>query len=471
MTPEKLAKINADSYYKPLYELFGLEYIIDAGFIFDNSPTIEPINDYLNCTPISFMLDKFKAAKNPAIILSTGSFCPLHDGHLEMMVKAKEAVEAAGYDVIGGYLAPDNDDYVLTKTNVLNIHERISIINSQIKNIDWLAVDPWSGVFRKYAENFTSLIEHLEMYVEKHLKRKIPIFYVCGGDNARFMKTFHFKGHCVVVERPGNDLGLLRPYFDNTRRLLIYNNNKNSSTEVRKTFIKKENKRKRLLLRVDEYDERQDKVIALLSKYFDEVIVSNFEKEKKIFTSIGLPFISIDSLLIGKQNISVSRQYDYFGAKLLGRTNRPGTLSLDQQLDNIPTDEEYLLFDDDIHTGGTINFVKEKLSERNIKTSGVMSLTLSTEFEEILDVRDFYFNKENSGLVILNSENQTERFPYMYPFVCPYERASIENPMEFSLALWDINYDYAYKKNKWVDSEACVFYRNELKKAYEKKNV
>ena len=470
MTPENLEKINADSYYKPLYEKFGLEYIIDAGFIYDNYPKIEPINAHLDCTPISFMLEKLKVAKNPAIILSTGSFCPLHDGHLEMMVKAREAVEKAGYDVIGGYLAPDNDDYVLTKANVLNIHERISIINSQIKEIDWIAVDPWSGVFRKYAENFTSLITHLEMYVERHFGREIPIFFVCGGDNARFMKTFELKGHCVVVERPGNDLGLLRPYFDNKRRLLIYNNNKNSSTEVRKKFIKKDKKRRKLLLRVDEYDERQEKVIALLSKYFDEIVISDYAKEKEIFSSIGSPFISLDSLLVGKHNLSVSRQYDYFGAKLLGRTNRPGTLSLEQQIDNIPV-SDYVLFDDDIHTGGTMSFVKNKLAERNIKTNGVMSLTLSTEFEEVLDVRDFYYNKENCGLVVLNSKNQIERFPYMYPFVCPYERASINNPMEFSLALWDINYDYAYKKNKWVDSESCIFYRNELKKAYEKKNV
>ncbi|MEO6304812.1 MAG: cytidylyltransferase [Bacteroidia bacterium] len=439
-------KINSDKFYRPLWWEYGDEWIKEAGYIEDNSPDFRAITTDLDCTPISFLLEKLKTAKNPAIILSTGAFCPIHDGHLEMIFKAKEAVENAGYDVIGGYIAPDNDEYVSRKANVLNIHERIAIINEQIKDIDWLAVDPWNGVFREYAENFTSLIIHLEKYIFKHLQINIPIFYVCGGDNAKFMMTFQNEGHCVVVDRPGSNISHLQLYFDSKRRLYIYNDNKNSSTEVRKTFVKNVNKRKKLLLRVDEYDEREEEVIAELSKHYDEIKISRIEKEKIVFEKITTPIISLDSILKSKYNLSISRRYDYYGIKSLGWTNRPGSDLIEKQLEKIPN-EDFFLFDDDIHTGKTILKVKNLLKDK-INVLGQISLTTSNETEEVLDCRDFYYNKGNCGLVILNSNEKDQRFPYVYPYVCPYNRASIMKPIEFSIAIWEINSKFFSKIGK-----------------------
>lgn len=456
-------KIDIDIYYKALYEKHGLSFIINAGFVFDNSPKIIPVDAELDCTPIAFLLNRLKGAHNPAILLGTGSYCPLHDGHIEAMYKAREVVEAAGYDVIGGYMAPDNDDYVQRKAQVLNVHERIEIMGNMLKDHDWLAVDPWNGIFRPYAENFTALIEHLQMYIKKHLNRDIPIFYVCGGDNARFALTFTYEGYCVVVDRPGTNA--YHNYCDifNDRILYAFNDNPNSSTMVRKSFIKPLHKRKRLILRIDEYDPRQEKIIAELEKQFDEIVITDVKDEQKRLQAIKTEVISLDSLLEAEENIAISRSYDLFGQKFLGWVARPGSEPLEEQINKI-TPGGYFLFDDDKHSGATLDHVKKMLTGK-VDIHGAVTLTTSTDEDEIADLRDFYYNKTNSGLVIKTVDNETQRFPYVYPYVCPFIRTSIrKDPMEFSLAIWMINYIYLQEKGSKYPAAECLQMIKELMK-------
>lgn len=455
LTPLEQEKINIDIYYKKLYEKHGLDFILNAGFIFDNSHRIIPVDAELDCTPIAFLLEKLKTAKRPAILLGTGSYCPVHDGHIEAMYKAREVVEASGYDVIGGYMAPDNDDYVQRKAQVLNIHERIEIMGEKLKDHDWLAVDPWNGIFRPYAENFTALIEHLQLYIKKHLGVDIPIFYVCGGDNARFALTFIDEGYCVVVDRPGSDAYENFKHLFNDRILYAFNDNLNSSTMVRKSFIKPPHKRKRLILRVDSFDERQNSIIEELSKHFDEIVITDVYEEQKKLSAIKTEIISLDSLLKAEENLAVSRVYDYFGQKFLGWSNRPGTQLLKDQIDNI-TPGGYFLFDDDKCSGATLAHAKNLLKDK-VTIHGAVTLTTSTDEEEIADVRDFYFNKENCGLVIQTSELETKRFPYVYPYVCPFIRTSIRiSPMTFSMAIWSINCKYFTERKEMEPMRFCL---------------
>lgn len=86
-----------------------------------------------------------------------------------------------------------------------------------------------------------------------------------------------------------------------------------------------------------------------------------------------------------------------------------------------------------------------------------MTLTTSTDEDEIADLRDFYYNKENSGLVIKTVDNEFQRFPYVYPYVCPFIRTSIrKNPMEFSIAIWMINYLHWLKNNCKYPATECL---------------
>lgn len=446
-------KINRDEYYKPLFEKYGEPFILEAGFIYDSALTDFPLETDLECIPYSFLIDNLAKAKNPCILLTTGSFNPIHDGHIEMMFKAREACIAAGYDVLGGYFAPDHDEYVSTKANYLNGNERVEYITEQLKNFDWLAVDPWNAIFNKNAVNFTDILVHLQRYLKKYLDIDVPIFFVCGGDNAKFSLTFYEKGYCVMVDRPGSSatVNKYKQYVDGKRILYAFNDNPNSSTAVRKILAKKDFLNKKLLLRVenDGKDERGLKIYEVLKTLFSKIQISNLNDQKEAFSKFeNIPIISLDSLLKSETKLELSRCYDFFGTKSLGIVNRPGTEPLEKQIEKIKG-YEYFLFDDDIHSGGTMNFAKKLLSTK-LKILGLITLNKSTFDEEILDLRDFFYGTENCGLVI-KTKDGTKRYPYIYPYVDPYSRASIKEPLVFSAIIWKINRDY------WKDKDEEKF--------------
>lgn len=60
---------------------------------------------------------------------------------------------------------------------------------------------------------------------------------------------------------------------------------------------------------------------------------------------------------------------------------------------------------------------------------------------EILDCRDFFIGDENNGLVVKLPDGKNVRAPYVYPYVCPFLRASIGDPMGFSIDVWKMNMD------------------------------
>lgn len=455
-------KIKRDPYFSALYEKTDLKFIEDCGFFFDSSNEPLDIRETLDikCTPFYSVVKRAKESKNPCVIISTGSFCPVHKGHIEMMEKAREACEKAGYDVVGGYLAPDHDEYVLSKVpNGPNIYERISLLHKMTRTTGWLFVDPWAGVFAGRALNFTDVYLRLELYLEKISGMKIPVFFVCGGDRGSFSWAFHESGRCVIVGRPE---GFNEPKrninwskIDGKRILYIHHDNPLSSTEVRKNF-KKPSLPKKLVLRVEDEDPRRDQIISLLRQNFEDVEIHYLEEQKKVFDSLSnLDLISVDSLLESKYNLSISRSYDAFGIDFIEFGNRPGSLPIKEQLNAIPRGS-YFIFDDDIHVyGSTMAFAQKMIKENGLGVKGIITLIKSGSDEEILDCRDFYYGDQNSGLVMKELDGTLCRAPYVYPFACPYIRASIKDPLEFSIRIWKINAEYHKERdpNKFKECE------------------
>ena len=114
----KLAwKILRDEYYSEVYKKeLDIKTVIKAGFILDDLE-LEDLNYYnlsLLTTPVSKLIN-FDEKENPVVLLSTGGFDPIHDGHIYMMEFAKETLEKNGYKVIGGYFSPSHPSYVSTK--------------------------------------------------------------------------------------------------------------------------------------------------------------------------------------------------------------------------------------------------------------------------------------------------------------------------------------------------------------------
>ena len=150
--------------------------------------------------------------------------------------------------------------------------------------------------------------------------------------------------------------------------------------------------------------------------------------------------ISMDPAIYGDYDFAVSREYDLFGLNMLGYTNRPGSPPLDYQVRRIPHGH-YGLFDDDIHTGNSIRFARKCIEADERVVDSVHSFNISEPGgREILDARDFLFGfDEDSGLVVRLPNGKRVRVPYMYPFVCPFTRASVNDPMKFSAEMWKLN--------------------------------
>jgi hypothetical protein len=54
------------------------------------------------------------------------------------------------------------------------------------------------------------------------------------------------------------------------------------------------------------------------------------------------------------------------------------------------------------------------------------------QVREVLDCRDFLIGDINNGLVI-TIKDKIVRVPYVYPYACPFIRASIDGPLLFSI--------------------------------------
>ena len=87
-------KVLRDEYYSAVYKKYlDIDTLIKAGFFVDELE-IEDM-DYYNLdfltTPVGKILDNIKAkgAQNPVVLLTTGGFYPLHNGHLHMMEAAR----------------------------------------------------------------------------------------------------------------------------------------------------------------------------------------------------------------------------------------------------------------------------------------------------------------------------------------------------------------------------------------------
>jgi len=488
--------------YEPYYKELTAQGALDSGYFVPNHDRINwKTHVTLPCTPINF-LKKVSDCENPAIIISTGAHCPMHEGHIEMMVNAEKHLSQNGYTVIGGYMSPGHDEYIKHKTgdNWMPIHDRIRWANEQLKDYPWLAIDPWEGVFAPGAVNFTSVVYRLQLYIKKFYKpaKNVKIFFVCGADNARFMMPFENTDiGVVVIKRPGYD-GVISQYENRESDNIIFcdGSSKQSSTEIRKTDQYREYKKvkqKQAYVRIH-WNHIEKNVLIELRKWFSHAWTMDYELQVSDFkhaNRITKPILNLDVETNHGKKLDISRLYDLFGQKKLGFTHRPGTYPIDRQIKAMLAKEyfdECYLFDDDIYTGSTMDFVEDILNKHGVTVNGRVSfLSGALKDKEVLDAKDFIVAYGTGGLVT-EFNGDLIRVPYMYPFVCPATRASITDPLQFSINMWELNMDFWKGKETTIESvrnlhfltklnhsrnetiyDVCAYYRNflqDLKKYY-----
>ena len=437
-------KIERDSIYKDIYEKDGEKGLIEAGFIFDSSKENFKIEDSLNilCTPIHFIKENLKGKSNPCILLMSGSFAPFHKGHLGCMEAAKKELEKNGFDVVGGFFAPDHDEYISNKIKSDNydINKRIKLINDVVDQTNWIRVDTWAGLFRDCAINFTEILKRLELYLNKYLQIDIPIFFICGGDNQDLSRAFKYNGQCVVVSRPNYQIKKI-----NNHHIFYAELNEDiSSTKIRANHWDFE-ENKDLYFRIESnkliVQMFEEDLLKELQKHFNKVNLIKIWEQEVFFDKLRKEYkvISLDPLLYGDYNLEISREYDLFGMNKLGYCERPHSLPLDEQLKRIPKGK-YLLWDDDAVTGKTLEYAKNLLAPYDIEVETKTWLK-SKPNEEVLDSRDFRYHTDG-GLVIRQPNGQPSRLPYILPHVNTYIRASILNSHGFSDILKMLNDEY-----------------------------
>lgn len=244
-----------DPFYRKAYPQLGsTEALIRAGFFDDGLGQVPHFDPELLTAPLGTLINNLTKAvatsesqSSPlTVLVTTGSFCPLHTGHIDMMNASKSLLERFGKTVIGGLMVPDHDSRTSRKCGdkALNGPQRLHLAESLIRetgNDDWLVVDHWTALYAPADVNFTVVLDRIAAQLASHVPtvRPIELVYVCGSDNASLALAFMDRGSCVVVSRPGSEdkmdevrkhpgvVGSRRIFFDTT------GNNTAASTNIR----------------------------------------------------------------------------------------------------------------------------------------------------------------------------------------------------------------------------------------------
>jgi nicotinic acid mononucleotide adenylyltransferase len=467
-----LDKVLQDPLYRHLWnQTQSEEQLTQAGFFDDG---LSELNYHLHIltTPV----DKLKKpiTNKPVVLLTTGGFAPVHEGHLYMMAAAKDKLTEQGYEVIGGYISPSHDAYAHQKypgAEKLSIYEKIELLRTALQNSDFLMVDPFEGLYTPGAINFTDCIYRLEQYLQKHLGYSVQVAYVFGGDNGGFARAFKDSNYLAVCVARNNiaEFIQLKIELQNDKNIFFIDENPHQEVASRKLIGEAQNSINPTL----PYLVRDDLSFYGISGYWSDqllnllqgstphpVVSLNWRDQQKMVDNLKTPLINLDPLVSGGIKIEVSRIFPVSTGQHHSRqlVNRPHSQALEEQV-KVLTPGDYLLVEDDVASGFTVNYLKSLLPE-GVNISAIKTLTEYSfyqhfdpqtpfKFWDIVDLRDFILGLPHGGLVVELPNGQIARSIYALPFVNLATRAKIDPQVvvRTSKMIWQLNYAYYQPKN------------------------
>lgn len=438
----------------------------------------------------------------PTIIFSTGSYAPMHEGHIESIVQSYEYAKNKGMKAIKIVISPSHDVYTTNKntsTKTYTINKRLEIISNVIDEYfeinknklhikDLIHIDLYESKMNSIAINFSDVLIYLQTQLQSQLgeiEKTIQYAYVFGQDNSEFSKPFQYlegtQYHSFCVARDDQTKNLDIPLTNKNSHFIVDNTYRHlSSTQIRQknttdNIVKKQNKGQYFIRDdssftlapwIEKYPKEASKIKSayknfilslenLIKKHSKldssvEFFISDLETQKEIierYVKNSINIINIDSCtnqIKGQTSINYSRIFELGGLQNSSQNfyKRNGFKN-----SSIEKNKKYYFADDDISSGSTMRMVEKKANHYQSEIIGVINLT-KIYFEEkykkpyecfdVVDTRDFLIGSFEGGL-LCNIGDKKTRFPYISPFVNLKSRANIEEEQNFSKDLLEIN--------------------------------
>lgn len=157
----------------------------------------------------------------PVVLVSTGSYSPVHLQHVQMFEQAKIRMEQMGYQCLAGFLSPSHDSYVASKlqrSGFISSFHRLNMIELAVEGSSWLSAHPWEASQETFVDFGPTLFE-IRSQIHKLLGNShVQVRYLCGMDHAIKCGLLSNTGQrlgVVVLARPGSEPSARR--FDRER--------------------------------------------------------------------------------------------------------------------------------------------------------------------------------------------------------------------------------------------------------------
>lgn len=464
-------QLKNDCLYRSAFEFYkereDLEQILyKAGAIQEYKTLIdeESLKDYSLLTlPILDYKQQYinNKPKQLAVIVSTGSFSPMHKGHVDAMVIAKKYIEDnLGYQVLQGVMSLSHDGYVAFKNDgiaKLNVGVRTEKAYEMTKNEDWITIDRFEGEMVSCPINFSTVLNRVKKYLAFHNEafNNIKVFYIFGSDNAAFSRSFVENEiyQSICIERANYSFDEIQQELQQHKNIHFIKNDKEtsglSSTIIRKQITKQadaSDKKQIYFIRTDNVSMNfASKLKKLIERFVNKKVEVRFINSSDYINIDMKNTISLDKFIKAEYNLDVSREFQLSGSQKTAKQMVSMTEPLISQILKIKKGS-YWLLDDDSVSGFTLKSVENILNQNGIKILGYNlliknALKENEELYDVIDARDFCFNSIKNGLVVKLFSNKLVRVPYIYPFVNLTSRANIkpDYQIEFSMELLSLN--------------------------------
>lgn len=181
-------------------------------------------------------------------LVMVGSFAPVHEGHLDAMQSAEEAMLLSGENVLASTFTPNSDSYVSIKLNDLdgawNFDRRVKEFSRLKSTTERSAyVDDVTG--RTPPER--SISEHAIENISNRLGIEVcKLVLVVGADQIGSMRPHLESNRAICVLRPGWEAVVNRHsneswFLDAVESgRYIFTDRKNNTTDIQSTLMRRE---------------------------------------------------------------------------------------------------------------------------------------------------------------------------------------------------------------------------------------